>query len=179
VTAGSASVTAILNAGPDVHAAARASGRKSARSRCDVGSPPPSDGGHRCRTRRHAWLERPRSKPADAGASCGRPLSMPSDHRTRGEDPKPHRTLRRVEPPGVSHPGRATRGEPPGSSHPGRANWVEPTGSSQLGQATWVEPTGHSTKKDSPVGRSPTGLNKSAMTYFPAVQYHRRQELNF
>jgi hypothetical protein len=33
-------------------------------------------------------------------------------------------------------------------------------------------------KKESPDGFRPSGLKLSAMTYFPAVQYHRRQRLN-
>ena len=82
VTAGSASVTAVLNAGPDVHAAARASGRKSARSRCDVGSPPPSDGG------RKPWRLVSRSSGLEGSASPGT-AQGPGETGSSARDPLP------------------------------------------------------------------------------------------
>lgn len=107
-----------------------------------------------------------------------RPQTIPTDHGRRRSTSRP------------GNPGEAGRGSAVGDDHPvpdralpGRAlprrtmpaHHTGPRRHSPAASPIASRPT----KKDSPVGRSPTGLIKSAMTYFPAVQYHRRQELNF
>ena len=54
-----------------------------------------------------------------------------------------------------------------------------PTSFSFAPQATWSRDEDACSKKENPARGYLAGFIKSAITYFPAEQYHRLQELNF